>query len=73
MSDVRTQGEAAEMAARDAYAAHPGVGIDASAVVRDPAGDYTVVSDGSGKLGPQPPVEYAGPGPASGGRFGEGA
>jgi hypothetical protein len=70
MSDVRTEGEAAEAARLAAYERTPGVGLDAAAAERDPAGDYSLVSDSSGTVGSVAPVEYADPGPAGGGTFG---
>jgi hypothetical protein len=70
MSDVRTQGEAAEAARLAAYQRTPGAGLDAAAQVPDYTVPRTVVSDNSGTVGPPAPVEYADPGPASGGTFG---
>ena len=70
MSDVRTQGEAAEAARLAAYQRTPGVGLDAAAQVPDYTVPRTVVSDHSGTVGPPAPVEYADQGPASGGTFG---
>jgi hypothetical protein len=70
--DIRERAEQAAREYMDAYAATPGCGVDASQFLRPSDGDYTVVSDSPGKVGPQSPVEYADPGPASMGTFGGG-
>ena len=60
MADVREQGEAAEQARLDAYAATPGTGADAAAAAVLPGSrGHAVVSDSSGNVVPVAAPDYA--------------